>query len=513
MVRDIIEQLQAGQDIRKNLIELKAECKEYTGKNAVLYALNNKLDLLYSFLYMDDPKIRKNAALILGQLGVEDSLELLYEAYVREDTLFVKSSYLAAMRELDYRKHLEDFKKRLQQLQQTPVEDKNKKHVAEEKKILQDMILTLEGHKKHTFIGWKEPSNVILLTNRNFREVTEQQLKSNRPRLFTAGVQAKCEDLEEMYEIRTFSELLFVLADCPTLQVDGQATIDKLAQSLASQLGASSLLHFLKVRHQGKEPFYFRIECKNKMDLKQKSTFTKKLAAYLQEETGNSLINSTSHYEVELRLVENKAGNFNLMIKLFTYKDPRFQYRREAMSSSIQPVNAALAMKLAQKYLKEDAQVLDPFCGVGTMLIERNYAGRTGDMYGIDIFGKGIEAARRNTENAKMHINYINRDFFDFHHAYLFDEVISNMPRVMGKKTTKDIYEIYINFWKKIQEHIGEDAVLVLYCYDREILLDTIPKNRFAIQDEFEISKKEGAYLYVIQQKLCNHVSQSEYKY
>lgn len=499
MIRDIIEQLNAGQDIRKNLIELKAGCKEYAGKNAVLYALDNKTDLFYSFLHMEDPKIRKNAALILGQLGVQDSLELLYEAYVDEDTLFVKSSYLIAMRELDYRKHLEDFKKRLEELKETPVEEKNKKHIAEEKKILQDMILTLEGHKKHTFIGWNEPSRVILLTNRNFREVTEEQLKSNRPRLFTAGVQATCDDLKEMYEIRTFSELLFVLEDCPTLKVKEQDTTDAMAKSLAKQLGESSLCQFLKVRHQGEEPFCFRIECKNKMDLKQKSTFTKKLAAYLQEETGNFLMNSTSHYEVELRLVENKAGDFNLMIKLFTYKDPRFRYRREAMSSSIQPVNAALAMKLAQKYLKEGAQVLDPFCGVGTMLIERNYTGKTGDMYGIDIFGKGIEAARRNTENAKMRINYINRDFFDFQHEYPFDEVISNMPRVMGKKTSKDIREIYIKFWKKIQEHIGEDAVIVLYCYDREILLDTLPKKRFKIKEEFEISKKEGAYLYIIQ--------------
>lgn len=499
LIRDIIDKLKEGQDIRKNLIALKAECKEYAGKNAVLYALNNKLDLLYSFLELEDPKIRKNAALILGQLGVQDSLEVLYEAYVKEDTLFVKSSYLVAMRELDYRKHLEDFKKRLQELQQTPVEEKSQKHVAEEKKILQDMIITLEGHEKHTFVGWNEPSNVILLTNRNFREVTEEQLKSNRPKLFTAGVQARCEDLKEIYEIRTFSELLFVLADCPTLKVDGQDTVDVMAKSIASQLGKSSLLDFLKVRHQGKEPFYFRIECKNKMDLKQKSAFTKKLAAYLQEETKDALINSTSHYEVELRLVENKAGNFNLMIKVFTYKDPRFQYRREAMSSSIQPVNAALAMKLARKYLKEGAQVLDPFCGVGTMLIERNYAGKTGDMYGIDIFGKGIEAARRNTERAKMRINYINRDFFDFQHEYLFDEVISNMPRVMGKKTTRDIHEIYIKFWKKIQEHIGKDAVLVLYCYDREILMDTLPKNRFTIKEEFEISKKEGAYLFIIQ--------------
>ena len=274
--------------------------------------------------------------------------------------------------------------------------------------------------------------------------------------------------------------------------------MDEMARMLAKQISDSSLLQFLQERHQGETPFYFRIECKNKMDLKQKSVFTKKLGSYLQEQSENQLINSTSHYEVELRLIENKSGNFNFLIKLFTLKDSRFSYRREALSSSIQPVNAALVMHLAKEYLSENAQVLDPFCGVGTMLIERNRFLPTGDMYGIDLFGKGIEAARRNTELAGVRINYINRDFFDFTHAYLFDEVISNMPRAIGQKTKADITLLYRKFWTKIREHIGKGSVLVLYCYDREILKETLPRQFFTIKEEFEISKKEDAYCYVI---------------
>ena len=49
--------------------------------------------------------------------------------------------------------------------------------------------------------------------------------------------------------------------------------------------------------------------------------------------------------------------------------------------------------KLAQPYLKANAQVLDPFCGVGTMLIERNKLAPANPMYGIDIFGEAIDKA------------------------------------------------------------------------------------------------------------------------
>ena len=70
------------------------------------------------------------------------------------------------------------------------------------------------------------------------------------------------------------------------------------------------------------------------------------------------------------------------------------------MAASIAPVNAALAVELARPYLRENGQVLDPFCGVGTMLTERAKALPAHDLYGVDIYRDAIEKARRNAENA-----------------------------------------------------------------------------------------------------------------
>lgn len=498
MIREHLEAIENKIDIRKHLIELKKQSKDTAGKHALLYALGNKPDLFYALLKEEDPKIRKNVASILGQLGVQESLQHLYEAYEKEKTLFVRSSYLSAIREFDYREYVEQFKEQLHLLRQTPPEEESKKHILEEIRLLQELVLTLEGKKKHTFCGYGENSKIILLTNRNFPEITAEQIKSHRPKVFSAGVMAKTDQPEEVFNVRTFSELLFVLDDCPVLNVK-EVPEAELAKTMAQQLRESSLLDFLCARHKEDGPFYFRVECKNRMDLKQRSSFTKKFAAFLEEFTDGNLINSTSNYEVEFRLVEAKTGDYNFLIKLYTLKDTRFSYRKQALSTSIQPVNAALAMHLAKEYLKPGAQVLDPFCGVGTMLIERNRFLETGDLYGIDIFGKGIEAARKNTEFAKVRVNYINRDYFDFQHEYLFDEIITNMPRVIGQKTKSEITKLYRSFWEKSKEHLANNGIMVLYCYDREILQATLPDRDYRIVKEFEISKKEGAYCYVIE--------------
>ena len=73
-------------------------------------------------------------------------------------------------------------------------------------------------------------------------------------------------------------------------------------------------------------------------------------------------------------------------------------------------------MELSKDYLKENAQIIDPFCGVGTMLIERNKKVPAREIYGTDIFGEAIVYARENTELAGAKVNYIHSDFFDFKH-------------------------------------------------------------------------------------------------
>lgn len=491
MLRETYEQIKNGIDVRKNLIELKSELKQDSNKMALSYYLAGEYEIFYNLLEDEDAKVRKNAALIMGALGIQEFMKPLYNAYVKEEKLFVKADYLTALKQLDYREILEVLKERLDFLVKGTFEETSMKHINEEKKLLTNMILDIEGTKKHTFVGYDVLSDLILLTNRDHKEITLEQIKNGVAKTFNAGVVVRTRDLEEILEIRTYSEVLF--------RLKGALTVENDPVKAAERLWKNGILDFLNVRHEEKTPYYFRVEIKTKMPLDEKSNFAKKLAMQLETVSNRSLINSTSNYEVELRLVQNKEGAFNVLIKLYTIPDNRFGYRKHAVSASIQPVQAALIAKLAKPYLKENAQVLDPFCGVGTMLIERNKLVSANPMYGIDSFGEAIDKAIENTRSDHTVINYINRDFFDFKHDYLFDEIFTNMPISRGRKTEEEIELLYNRFFKKALEVLKNEAIIVLYTRDKEFVLKGIAQNpAYHIEENIAISKKEGAYLFII---------------
>jgi len=83
-------------------------------------------------------------------------------------------------------------------------------------------------------------------------------------------------------------------------------------------------------------------------------------------------------------------------------------------------------------------------------------------MYGTDIYGEAIAFARENTEAAGMRVNYIHRDFMDFKHEYLFNEIITNMP-LRGMKTKQEMDAFYGAFFEKAKTHLTKDAVIIMY--------------------------------------------------
>lgn len=136
------------------------------------------------------------------------------------------------------------------------------------------------------------------------------------------------------------------------------------------------------------------------MPLDKKSTFARRFSAELERLSGRMLVNAPSDYEIELRLLEKRDGGYACFLKLLTIAHGRFAYRKNAVAASIHPATAAMIVALAEPYLKENAQILDPFCGVGTMLIERDIRVPAREKYGIDIFGEAIRGARENASYA-----------------------------------------------------------------------------------------------------------------
>lgn len=497
MIKDDWSQIKENRDVRRNLSRLRQEVKDH-GKLKTLSALiKGEEAYLTNLLGSEDAKTRKNAALLMGDLGEQEFLEPVYRAYQREEQRFVKSSYLSAIGRFDYSSYLGELKEQLKLLEQTAVTEENRKHLTEEMRELSALIVGMEGAAPHRFTGYGRAFDMVLLTNRSFAGLTKDRLSLMDPgaktKLFGAGVRARVTNLNWMDEIRTWQEILFVIKGAGTCPMEPL----KAAEAIVN----SELLSLLEENHEGGGPWYFRVELKSRKTLSERSTFVRKLSGYLEQMSGRKLINSVTDYEVELRLIENKEGSCNLLLKLYTLKDERFAYRREAAPVSIRPVNAALTAALAKEYMKEGAQVLDPFCGVGTMLIERHKAVRAYSSYGLDIQEDYILKARRNAEAAGIAAHYINRDFFEFHHEYLFDEVITDMPFQIGRVTDDEVFELYRRFFGCIAGFMKEDAVMILYSRNRGFVRPQAARNGFAVLKEYEVSAKEGACVFVLCKK------------
>lgn len=489
----ILRELQDNQNVRANLSDLRKLIKEENAKKQLLVEVQKQESLFFSFLHSEDAKTRKNAALLLGDLEYQNAIVELYDAYVQEKTLFVRASYLEALAQLDVADKLEALKDSLTHLLNSEVTPENRKHTDEEIRALREIIILYEGITRHTADVKGKKVSVILMTNRSQRETVRRSITCGTATVHPLGVLVETDHLPELMKLRTYREMIF------PLKKEGFFPSNPVA--CAQEIWNSNILELLDGLHKEQGSYYFRVECKSAFELEERSAFTKKLAAELERLSKGELINSTSDYEVELRLIANKDGEFFVGVSLSTMKSNRFAYRKNAIAASIHPSTAALIMEIAAPYLKEDAQIMDPFCGVGTMLIERDERVPAREMYGTDIFGDAILFARENTDLAKKKINYIHRDFFDFKHDYLFDEIVTNMP-LRGKKSKQEMDDFYRDFFEKSKEILAKEAILVMYTNEIGFVKKQLRLHKeYSLLQETCLQAKNDFYLLILSYK------------
>ena len=493
-MRDLYEKIKRGTDRRASLIALKKELKDDAKKKVFLTMTGNRLDEIMKCLVDEDPKVRKNAATILGELHCQEALDVLMDAYEEEEKLFVKEAYVQALSMIDCSPYLPQLEERFQELVAYEAPEEEKKHIQAEIHALQELILQKKGVKKHTFNGWNRSSEVLLLTLPAFRDALAEEVIGKK-KVLKSGVRTIVSDFETVMKIRTVQELLFVIR----AQTE-QNVLSAEPETLAAQLAESDLMQILTETHKGDAPFYFRIGVSGAMSLEERSAFSKRVAAAIEGTFARQLINSTSHYEVEIRLLQNREGGYVPLLKLYTLPDHRFDYRRYYVAASMKPTMAAGLMALAKPYLKEHAQILDPFCGVGTLLIERRFLVPARNAYGIDMFGEAIEKARVNSKIAGMQTNYINRDYFEFVHDYKFDEIVTDLPA--GNLTKPELDVLYRRFFEKSDEVLADDGRMIFFSREMGLVKKQLRLHpQFRLAQEFCIQEKNGSYLFIVEKR------------
>ncbi len=500
MINQLLNNILAGIDIRQNLSSLRKEIKDPAKEIELSKLLVDCTSDIIQLLNSPDAKTRKNTALLMGDIPIPIFLPLLFEHYKTENQRFVRSAYLTALCSYDCITLIPELKEQLELLHNTPLTQENTKHIQEEIRVLSKLIIQEDGIQPHTFIGTPFPLDCIFTTNPLHKDILEaditERLSDSREnsdtRLmpFSAGVRIITDNLNALLPIRSYNELFFV--------IPGITTIEKNPVQAALSLANSNLLVLLKSMHQENTPFHFRLELKTKMVLSEKSKFAKRFASELERLTDRFLLNSTSNYEIEFRLIENKLGTFNILLKLFTIPDSRFDYRKESIAASIRPSNAAQLVALAKDYMIPDSRTLDPFCGVGTMLIERQKIVKGNTSYGIDFYEPAITKAKINTNEAGQIIHFINRNFFDFTHEYKFDEIFTNMPYETGHKTYDEIEILYRDFFPKAREVLTEEGTIIMYSHNPELVESLAPRYGYQIKEAYEFTRRKNTCLFIL---------------
>lgn len=484
----------AGINIRENLIELNKEIKKDEAFDQFLDIYYEHEDVFKGFMDHEDAKVRKNIIKVMGRVADPELLSLLMSHYEQEETQFLKGDYLEAVEAFDYKEHVEFFKERLVKLQK----EERTKHSVEEMRALMRLIWKIEPPKKHTFKTGASEEKVLLVVPRGHENVVIEevnQIDDTQAKAMVGGVMVRTKHLADVCKVRTYQAVLFDFYPAMIGSDDGRVIGDTLIQN--------GLMDFVTKHHKENHPFVFRVDIKGVNDVRKKNQMAKELSLSLEEHSQGQLINDSSYYEIEIRVIAGAKG-CRVFLKFSGLKDPRFVYRKYAMSTSMQPSKAALMMRYLKPYMKEDANVLDPFCGTGTLLVERAYAGKVKSLYGLDISAPAIQAAWDNSQRAGMILNLVQRNFNDFSHEYRFDEIITDMPRLSANIKPKQVEYVYQLLFVRSRELLADQGVLAVYCED-EYLMERYLKEHTWLKrcKKIVMTKDKTSFIYILQ-KLYN---------
>lgn len=409
-------------------------------------------------LCAESPKLRRNAARLIGALKLEEADGKLTEALSREDQRFVRPSMLLALGALGTEKagrFLEDYAV-------APAADETEsKHALEEAEALGLARRAFAPRQEHAFTGLKAPRTAELrapelLTRQLADELGDLGFEPTDAR--HSSLKVSVADYPALFEARCFSEALFTIGRT-------NAAPAEIAKKAAPYIAA-----FMRETHEGEPPYRFRTEAALAAPAGfDRRSFAKAVSLETERASGGMLVNAPSDYEAELR-VEGNERTARLYLKLFTYKDERFSYRAESIPASMNPCVAAAVLRFASEHLSVNARVIDPCCGSGTFLIERGLMSPCASLTGVDISHRAIEIARKNTALSGVPAKYTVNDILRFECHRPYDELISNLPfgnRVGDHSSCEKLYKGLV---EKLPQLVKKGGTAVLYTMEFTLL-------------------------------------------
>ena len=287
------------------------------------------------------------------------------------------------------------------------------------------------------------------------------------------GVRVMTEDVDAVRSCRVYDRLYFTVP----IKKGEKLTADRATETIAT----SMLKRILDTYIEGTRPIPVRIKVElygasDKKDRK-KAEEAKRLTGVfsnaVEKDFPEDIEVVSNNYECEIYLPMRPDKSFGFYLWIACMGDKRFSYRKAVEPASMSPARSATMMEMVHEYLIGEDSVLDPFCGTGTLLIERKKYARCGNVFGTDISKKMIDGARENAACASENIHFIQRDFFDFTYEGVFDEIITELPDLYHRDDNGKM-DFMLSFIKKCMTITASGSLIMVLTGDTDIFSSVI---------------------------------------
>ncbi len=471
-----VQQTQAANDIAMLVESVPLLCEMLKGENrraalALLSRCVKKQQHRQAFMALDesllvpllkdsDAKTRKNTAVLIGSLQSEAYVPALIEALQQETQQFVLPSVILALGAIGGSAAREALAK-------LPAIEGDDKHAREQRDALSKAQSRVDPRKQRTFTSFPKPMEVWLAPVSGLDQVLMQEGTDKgfllEPR--DGYLANKTADYASLFKMRCFYEALLPIA----------AQVSTEAKAFAAVFKKLELFDLLSSMHDGSGPFGLRLELR--MNATNRGEFASEFFGHLPQ---TQFINAPSSYDVELRAVE-KDGKATLMLRLYGFEDTRFSYRTEAVSASIHPAAAAAILYAHREFMLPSHDVLDPFCGAGTLLAERAKIMGAKTLTGLDSSAAAWRIARTNLSQAGLHAKVFNRDCRGFVREEKVHEIICNLPfghRVGSHDENRKLYEDILKQWPSL---LHKDGFVLAITNDKLLFEGMVKRHGFYI--------------------------------
>jgi tRNA (guanine6-N2)-methyltransferase len=286
---------------------------------------------------------------------------------------------------------------------------------------------------------------------------------------------------ETLLTLRTTEDVFVTLAHIRGLR-RGQDAL-KVVHSATLNAGIGAALDLWRQAHSGKRPRTWRVisQMSGSYDFRRVDA-----ALSVERALRKSLPQPMRHVEDEADIeiwCWLGGGDVLLGVRLSDASMRHRRYKREHLPASLRPTVAATMSWLARP--TEHDIVLDPFCGAGTILIERVLMGPYEQMLGGDIRAEAVQMAERNAQAANVDVSLQK---WDARHLPLqpasITRIITNLPfgkQIGTHEENEALYTAVLHEFARVL--VSNGLLVVLTSEDR--LFDRIVR-----EEEWRIMKK-----------------------